>query len=203
MLLENLYDLESGSITVDDIELNRLDRKWLRKDVIGYISQEPILFCTSIKENIKFGKPDATDEEVIRAAKLANAHEFISSFPNGYDTIVGSQGTAVSGGQRQRIAIARAIIKEPRLIIMDEATSALDCASEALVKDALDRVMHGRTVLVIAHRLSTILNADQIIVVDNGRILEHGTHAQLLRNKGKYYSLVMKNIDKNIDQLDD
>lgn len=203
MLLEHLYDIESGFISIDNVELNHLDKKWLRRDVIGYISQEPVLFCTTIKENIKFGKQNATDDEVIRAAKLANAHEFITSFPNGYDTVVGPQGTAVSGGQRQRIAIARAIIKDPKILILDEATSALDAESEAQVKSALDYVMKGRTVLIIAHRLSTIINSNNIIVLDHGNILEHGTHSELLKKKGKYYNLVMKNIEKGIDMLDD
>lgn len=200
MLVESLYDLESGSITVDDNDLNELDLKWLRKDVVGYISQEPVLFGTSIRENIKFGKPDATEEEVIQAATIANAHEFISSFPNGYDTVVGQQGGALSGGQKQRVAIARAIIKNPKVLIMDESTSALDADAEAEVKSALDTVMKGRTVLVIAHRLSTILNSDQIILLGSGRILEQGSHSELLQKRGKYYSLVMKSTEKNLEE---
>ena len=202
MLIENLYDHESGIISLDGVNTAELDKRWLRKDVIGYISQEPILFCTSIKENIKFGKPDATDDEVIEACKMANAHEFISNFNDGYDTIVGQQGTALSGGQRQRIAIARAIIKNPKILILDEATSALDSESETLVKDALDKAMSHRTVLVIAHRLSTIRNANVIIVLDKGKIIEQGTHQQLLDLKGRYHSLVEKSITLNNDLLD-
>jgi len=188
---------------LDNQHISGLDKKWLRTEVIGYISQEPILFCTSIRENIKFGKPNATEEEVMEAAKLANAHEFIMNFPNGYDTVVGNQGAALSGGQRQRVAIARAIVKNPKILILDEATSALDNESEAKVKDALDKVMSGRTVLVIAHRLSTIRNAQQIIVLEQGRVLEHGTHVQLLKLQGKYYNLVMKSIHKHDDNLTD
>ena len=200
MLVESLYDIESGSITLDGINMKDLDKKWLRKDLIGYISQEPVLFCTSIKENILFGNPNATDDEVIAAAKIANAHDFIMEFPNQYDTIVGQQGTALSGGQRQRIAIARAIIKNPKILILDEATSALDSESELLVKEALDNVMKDRTVLVIAHRLSTIEHCDHIVVLESGRIVEQGTHEQLLQNRAKYFQLINRAKKKNIDK---
>ncbi|KAJ6225386.1 hypothetical protein RDWZM_003931 [Blomia tropicalis] len=200
MLLESLYDLESGTISVDNVEIDQLDRRWLRNVAIGYISQEPVLFATTIKENIKYGKMDATDEEIERAARFANAHDFISNFPDGYDTVVGHQGAALSGGQRQRIAIARALIKDPKILILDEATSALDTESESLVKDALDKLMEGRTVLVIAHRLSTILDSDRIVVLDDGHILEHGTHGQLLKLKGKYYELVKKSLDNGSNE---
>ncbi|OTF81386.1 hypothetical protein BLA29_002209 [Euroglyphus maynei] len=190
MLVESLYDIESGSITLDGVNMKDLDKQWLRKDLIGYISQEPVLFCTTIKENIMYGNPNATDDEVIDAAKIANAHDFIMGFPNKYDTIVGQQGTALSGGQRQRIAIARAIIKNPKILILDEATSALDSESELLVKEALDNVMKDRTVLVIAHRLSTIEHCDHIVVLESGRIVEQGTHKQLLQNRAKYFQLI-------------
>nr|XP_046914963.1 mitochondrial potassium channel ATP-binding subunit-like isoform X2 [Dermatophagoides farinae] len=196
MLVESLYDIESGSITLDGINMKDLDKKWLRKDLIGYISQEPVLFCTTIKENIMFGNPNATDDEVIAAAKIANAHDFIIEFPHGYDTIVGQQGTALSGGQRQRIAIARAIIKNPKILILDEATSALDSESELLVKEALKVIMKDRTVLVIAHRLNTIEHCDHIVVLESGRIVEQGTHQQLLRNGAKYFQLVNRAKEK-------
>lgn len=201
-LISSLYELQAGFITLDNVDLKNIDKKWLRNDLIGFISQEPILFCTTIKENIRFGKIDATDEEVIAAAKIANAHQFINDFPDGYNTIVGQQGTALSGGQRQRIAIARAIIKDPKILILDEATSALDTESELLIQEALNTIMKNRTVLVIAHRLSTIKNCDQIIVLDNGQILEKGNHEQLLKNKGKYYKLVNQLKDKKTDILD-
>lgn len=201
-LISSLYELQEGFITIDNIDLKDIDKKWLRSELIGFISQEPILFCTTIKENIRYGKIDATDEEIIAAAKIANAHQFISNFPDGYNTIVGQQGTALSGGQRQRIAIARAIIKDPKILILDEATSALDSESELLIQEALNKIMKNRTVLVIAHRLSTIRNCDQIIVLENGQILETGNHEQLLKNKGKYYRLVNQLKDNKTDILD-
>ncbi|ETN69482.1 ABC transporter, ATP-binding protein, partial [Necator americanus] len=158
--------------------------------VIGLISQEPVLFATSIEENIRYGRPAATDQEVMEAAQLANAHDFINSFPEGYKTIVGERGTQLSGGQKQRIAIARALLKNPPILVLDEATSALDTESERLVRDALDRAMKGRTVLIIAHRLSTIKNANLICVIKDKKVLEQGTHQQLVRKQGIYYNLI-------------
>nr|XP_039260244.1 mitochondrial potassium channel ATP-binding subunit-like [Styela clava] len=191
-LIERFYDPTAGKITLDGKDLKKLDPSWLREKVIGYISQEPVLFNTTIAENIRYGKPDATDAEIMEAAKLANAEQFISNFPNGYDTIVGERGLSLSGGQKQRIAIARALIKNPAILILDEATSALDAESERLVQEALDHVMVGRTVLVIAHRLSTIQNADIIAVVSNGQIAEIGSHFELLRSGRIYRELIRR-----------
>jgi ATP-binding cassette subfamily B (MDR/TAP) protein 8 len=196
-LLERFYDIESGIITIDGNDIKLLDPSWLRGEVIGFINQEPILFGTTIMENIRFGKPEATDEEVIRAAKIANAHNFIEKFAQGYETTVGERGVTVSGGQKQRIAIARAIIKNPTILILDEATSALDTESEALVQDALEKAMKGRTVLVIAHRLSTIQNADVIAVISKGKIVETGTHSELKKIKGLYWQLIKQQYDIN------
>ncbi|KAF4519976.1 hypothetical protein B566_EDAN005476 [Ephemera danica] len=176
--------LESGRITLDTFDIKKLDPTWLRGRAIGFINQEPVLFATSIMENIRYGRPNATDQEVIAAARKANAHEFIQSFPEGYNTIVGERGVTVSGGQKQRIAIARALLKEPSILILDEATSALDTESERIVQAALDQVVRGRTVLVIAHRLSTIRNADIIAVL--------GNDSSLRRKRGLYWTLVQQ-----------
>ncbi|XP_064634815.1 mitochondrial potassium channel ATP-binding subunit-like [Lineus longissimus] len=189
-LLEHFYDIDSGTIHICGRDIKTLDPTWLRGKVLGFIKQEPQLFATSVKENIRYGKPDASDEEIYEAAKLANAHKFIEGFPDGYDTIVGERGTTVSGGQKQRIAIARALLKNPAILILDEATSALDAESERLVQEALDRVMKGRTVIIIAHRLSTIKNADLIAVVAKGSVAEIGNHDDLMRRKGLYWNLV-------------
>jgi putative uncharacterized protein (fragment) len=189
-LIERFYDVNSGAVLIDDQNIKDLDLNWLRSKVIGYISQEPTLFATSIRENIRYGKEDASDEEIYEAAKIANAHQFILEFPNGYDTQVGEQGVTLSGGQRQRIAIARAVIKDPIILILDEATSALDAKSEKLVQEALDKVMQGRTVLIIAHRLTTIKNADTIVVLSKGKIMETGTHTELKKKKAFYWSLI-------------
>ncbi|KAI1285081.1 ABC transporter B family member 4 [Halotydeus destructor] len=190
VLLERFYDVESGSIEIDDVDIRELDPSWVRGRLIGYINQEPILFATSIMENIRFGRPQASDDEVYRAAELANADSFIRSFPHGYDTVVGERGVSVSGGQKQRIAIARAILKDPPILILDEATSALDSQSEQLVHEALERVMKGKTVLIIAHRLSTIKDADVIAVMSKGKLQEVGTHKALIAKKGAYFDLV-------------
>ncbi|KAL7747224.1 hypothetical protein RI367_007435 [Sorochytrium milnesiophthora] len=203
-LIERFYDVDRGSVTIDGHDVRDLDPRhvgllWIRNH-IGYVPQQPALFSSSIFENIRYGKPDATREEVEQAAKLANAHDFIQTFPAGYDTVVGERGLALSGGQRQRIAIAATILKDPSILILDEATSALDNQSEKLVQEALDRLMAGRTVLVIAHRLSTIANADLIVVMSQakqqhtagkgkGRIVEMGTHEELLRKRGVYFDL--------------
>ncbi|GMS95864.1 hypothetical protein PENTCL1PPCAC_18039, partial [Pristionchus entomophagus] len=189
-LLERFYEPNNGRITLDGKDLTSMDVKWLRGKTIGLISQEPVLFATSIAENIRYGAPGASDEEVQRAAELANAHNFISKFSDGYNTIVGERGAQLSGGQRQRIAIARALVKDPPILILDEATSALDTESERLVKAALDTAMKGRTVLVIAHRLSTIQNANKICVMRGGRVIEEGTHEELMKKKAVYAALV-------------
>ena len=159
------------------------------REQIGLVPQETMLFSTTVMENIRYGRLDATDEEVVEAARAANAEEFIKDLPEGYDTKLGERGLNLSGGQRQRLAIARAILKNPRVLILDEATSALDTESEKIVQDALDKLMVGRTSFVIAHRLSTIFNADQIFVVENGHLREHGTHEELLAAGGLYSNL--------------
>ncbi len=187
-LLYRFYELEAGQITIDGAPLQHIKRRDLREH-IGLVPQEPILFSGPIRENIRYGKLDATDAEIAAAAQSANIAEFITSLPDGYDTVVGERGMTLSGGQRQRVAIARAILKNPRILILDEATSALDTQSEMLVKEALERLMRGRTTLVIAHRLSTVQNADQIAVMDAGAIVEIGTHDALLRNAGPYAKL--------------
>ncbi|XP_048697958.2 mitochondrial potassium channel ATP-binding subunit isoform X2 [Caretta caretta] len=191
-LLERFYEPTGGAITLDGRELCTLDPSWLRGQVIGFISQEPALFGTTILENIRFGKPSASDAEVYAAARLANADSFVHSFPQGYGTIVGERGVMLSGGQKQRVAIARALLKNPAVLILDEATSALDAESEKVVQDALERAMAGRTVLVIAHRLSTIQGADLIVVLARGCVAEAGTHAELLRRSGLYAELIRR-----------
>ncbi|KAM9349082.1 mitochondrial potassium channel ATP-binding subunit [Symphorus nematophorus] len=191
-LLERFYDPTSGVIMLDGLDIRTLDLSWFRGQVIGFINQEPVLFGSSVMENIRFGKPEATDAEVINAAKQANAHGFITGFPDGYNTVVGERGVTLSGGQKQRIAIARALIKNPSILVLDEATSALDAESERVVQEALDRATRGRTVLIIAHRLSTIQGADLICVMSNGRIVEAGTHLELLSKGGLYSDLIRR-----------
>ena len=187
-LIPRFYDVDSGVITIDDHDIRQVTADSLREQ-IGLVPQETMLFSTSVMENIRYGRLEATDEEVIEAAKAANAEEFIKELPEGYDTKLGERGLNLSGGQRQRLAIARAILKNPRVLILDEATSALDTESEKIVQDALDNLMVGRTSFVIAHRLSTIFNADQIFVVENGHLREHGTHGELLAAGGLYSNL--------------
>ncbi|OVA14323.1 ABC transporter [Macleaya cordata] len=190
-LLERFYDPLGGEILLDGFPIDKLQLKWLRSQM-GLVSQEPALFATSIKENILFGKEDATMEEVIAASKAANAHNFITQLPNGYDTQVGERGVQMSGGQKQRIAIARAVIKAPRILLLDEATSALDSESERIVQEALDKASLGRTTIVIAHRLSTIRNADIIAVVQNGNVTETGSHNELIQDENGSYSSLVK-----------
>jgi len=154
------------------------------------VSQEPLLFSTSIAENIRYGRPEATDAEVQQAAKLANAHHFVAGFPDGYATLVGERGIQLSGGQKQRVAIARAVLKNPKILILDEATSALDAESEHLVREALERLMQGRTTLIIAHRLSTVKDANRVVVIESGKIVQSGTHAGLVEQDGLYRRLI-------------
>ena len=187
-LIPRFYDVSSGAIRIDGYDVREVTMESLRRQ-IGIVPQETMLFSTTVRENIRYGRLDATEEEIVQAAKDANAHDFIMALPEGYDTKIGERGLNLSGGQRQRIAIARAILKDPRILILDEATSALDTESEKIVQAALDRLMVGRTSFVIAHRLSTVFNADQIYVIDGGRIHEHGTHEELLAAGGLYSNL--------------
>ena len=186
-LLERLYCPSSGSVKVDGVPIEELEIGWLRAQM-GLVGQEPVLFAASIYENIRYGRLDATREEIEQAAKEANAHNFITSFPEGYETPVGEKGVTLSGGQKQRIAIARALVRNPKILLLDEATSALDTQSEKLVQDALDRAQQGRTTIVIAHRLSTVQNADKIVVIDNGVVVETGTHAELISRPDSHYA---------------
>lgn len=185
-LIFRFYDPESGNITIDEKELNNYQLSQIRNQM-AIVPQEVMLFGGSIKENIEYGKPGATDEEIFEAAKKANALEFIEGFPEKFETLVGDRGIQLSGGQKQRIAIARAILKDPSILVLDEATSALDSESERLVQEALERLMEGRTSIVIAHRLSTIKKADAIIVLDNGKIKEKGTHEELVKKENGIY----------------
>lgn len=194
-LLMRFYDVDSGEILIDQNPISEYDLYALRNQ-IGIVSQEPILISESIEDNIRYGKPGATFEEVKMAAKLAFAHDFISSFPVGYKTLVGEKGVQLSGGQKQRVAIARAILKDPKILILDEATSALDSESESLVQKALENLRKSRTTLIIAHRLSTIKNADIIFVLDKGSIIQSGSHSDLILNKdGFYNNLIKKQFD--------
>ncbi len=196
-LLPRFYDPTEGAILIDGIDIRSITVRSLREQ-IAMVPQDTILFSASIYENILYGRLDATREEVVKAAQAANADDFIRQFPDGYDTQIGERGSQLSGGQRQRIAIARAILKDPRILILDEATSALDAESERLVQDAFDKLMVGRTTFVIAHRLSTIQRADKIIVLEKGRMREFGTHAELLGAGGLYSKLYSLQTEESI-----
>ncbi|XP_043117693.1 ATP-dependent translocase ABCB1 [Puntigrus tetrazona] len=202
-LLQRFYDPDSGEVTLDDHDIRTLNVRWLRENM-GIVSQEPVLFGTTIAENIRYGREDATDEEIEQAIKEANAYDFISKLPDKLNTMVGERGAQLSGGQKQRIAIARALVKNPKILLLDEATSALDTQSESVVQAALDKARAGRTTIVIAHRLSTIRSADIIAGFSEGKVVEQGTHRELMAKKGVYYSLVMQQTSgrPNDDDLD-
>jgi ATP-binding cassette subfamily B protein len=187
-LINRFYDIADGKIRYDGININKIRKPDLRHS-LGVVLQEVNLFTGTVMDNIRYGKLDATDEECIAAAKLANAHDFITRLPDGYQTVLSGDGGGLSQGQRQLISIARAAVADPPVMILDEATSSIDTRTEALVQQGMDRLMHGRTVFVIAHRLSTVKNSDVIMVLDHGRIIERGSHDQLIAEKGQYYQL--------------
>ncbi|WLR47750.1 ABC transporter ATP-binding protein [Halobacillus litoralis] len=195
-LIPRFYDVTSGSISIDGTDIRDFEARSLR-DNIGMVLQDNILFSESIAMNIRMGNPDATDEQMVEAAKAANAHDFIMNLPNGYDTLVGERGVKLSGGQKQRVAIARVFLKNPPLLVLDEATSALDLESEHLIQNALERLASERTTFIVAHRLSTITHADRIVHIENGEIVEVGSHQELMKKQGHYYDLYQ------VQELDD
>jgi ATP-binding cassette subfamily B protein len=187
-LINRFYDIEDGKIRYDGINITKIKKPDLRRS-LGVVLQDVNLFTGTVMDNIRYGKLDATDEECIAAAKLANADDFITRLPDGYNTVLKGDGSGLSQGQRQLISIARAAVADPPVMILDEATSSIDTRTEALVQKGMDQLMEGRTVFVIAHRLSTVQNSDVIMVLDHGRIIERGSHEQLIEQKGQYYQL--------------
>ncbi|MGR6117546.1 ABC transporter ATP-binding protein [Aeribacillus composti] len=195
-LLARFYEVNEGRILIDGKDISKLRRSELRQ-AMGFVLQDPFLFHTTIRENIRYGRLDATDEEVEEAAKLANAHSFIKNLPDQYDTIINEGGTSISQGQKQLLSIARAILKNPSILLLDEATSSIDTVTELKIQEALERLMKGRTSFVIAHRLNTIKKADQIFVIQDGRIVEKGSHDELLEKEGFYFDLVTNQLNRN------
>jgi ATP-binding cassette subfamily B protein len=197
-LICRFYDVDRGSIEIDGVDVRNIRLEDLRSQ-IGIVLQEPFLFSGTIIDNISYGKPGATFEEIMHAAKAAHAHDFIVSKPDGYDTIIGERGESLSGGERQRVSIARAILHDPVILILDEATSSVDVQTEKRIKEAISHLIKGRTTFAIAHRLSTLRNADRLLVMDAGRVIEMGTHQELLDNKGAFYNLVQ--LQEEISQI--
>jgi ATP-binding cassette subfamily B protein/subfamily B ATP-binding cassette protein MsbA len=187
-LVPRFYDVVAGSVSIDGVDVRKIQLDQLHES-ISMVLQDVFLFHGTIRENILFGRPDATEEEVIRAAEIANASEFIDRMPHGYDTLIGERGVKLSGGQKQRLSIARAVLKDSPILILDEATSSVDTETEMLIQQALDRLIKGRTTIIIAHRLSTVRNADHIVALEGTGIVESGTHEELLTKKGLYYKL--------------
>jgi ATP-binding cassette subfamily B protein len=190
-LIGRFYDVTDGQVLIDGVDVRDYDVKWLRRQV-GIVLQEPYLFHGTVAENIAYGHPDATPAQIIEAAKAANAHDFIVGFPDGYDTMVGERGQSLSGGERQRVSIARAILNNPRILILDEATSSVDSETEKQIQQALDRLVSGRTTFAIAHRLSTLQAADRLVVLEKGKIVEQGTHEALVNKEGGVYAKLHK-----------
>jgi ABC-type multidrug transport system fused ATPase/permease subunit len=199
-LLCRFYDPESGRVLVDGHDIRYVRVQSLRKHV-AVVLQDTFLFNTTVRENLLYGKPDASDEEMMQAARTAHAHQFIQELPEGYDTKIGERGVRLSGGQKQRLALARAIVADPRILILDEATSSVDAEAEYLIQQALDEVLQGRTALVIAHRLSTIREADRIVALEEGRIREVGRHGDLLAQDGLYSQLYRRQLELTGDEV--
>jgi ATP-binding cassette subfamily B protein len=203
-LIPRFYDVTAGSVQVEGVDVRNLDLVTLRRQ-IGIVLQTSQLFSVSVEENITYGRPDATLDEIVEAAKAAQAHDFILELPQGYDTVVGEKGITLSGGQRQRIAVARALLMNPHILILDDSTSSVDTQTERLIQKALNRLMEGRTTFVIAHRLSTVRRADRILVMDQGRIVEQGTHVELLALNGPYreiYDLQLRDQERFREQAE-
>jgi len=203
-LICRFYDVTEGSIRIDGVDIRSLPVAEYRRN-IGLVLQEPFLFFGTIAENIAYGKPEATREQVMAAARAAHAHEFILRLPQGYDSIVGERGQGLSGGERQRISIARALLIDPRILILDEATASVDSETEKEIQKALDNLVQGRTTIAIAHRLSTLQRADRLIVLDRGQVVEEGTHDELMARQGAYYNLYQaqaRNVDTDMDDAE-